>query len=362
MRRNAENLIVLAGATPGRGWRKPVPVVDVIRGALAEVEEYTRVNLLPVESASLAGRAVGDVIHLLAELIENALSFSPPYTRVHVGGVVVANGFAVEIEDRGLGMSEADLTSANDQLVHPPEFHLSNTARLGLFVVGRLAARHGIRVRLRESPYGGTTAIVLIPTALLVDPNSTEPVNGTRIAPPALEADVSGSTGGVGSAGAPAGGVGFADEAGGVGGVGSAGGVGSDRPQEATSGPDDASGTGADLTAAPTSAAVAGPGAVPEDDSEVLHTPSGLPWRKRQATFNRLALTMEGAPGPAEPPSRGPAEPPNRGPAEPPSRSPEEVRRMMASFQSGARRGRAESSQDAEAAPAEETTTDGEQS
>ncbi len=108
MRRNAENLIVLSGATAGRAWRRPVPMVDVLRGALAEVEDYTRVTVLPVVPASLVGRAVGDVIHLLAELIENAVSFSPPQTVVRVGGSVVGNGFAIEIEDRGLGMSDAD--------------------------------------------------------------------------------------------------------------------------------------------------------------------------------------------------------------------------------------------------------------
>ncbi|HKT01989.1 MAG TPA: nitrate- and nitrite sensing domain-containing protein, partial [Rugosimonospora sp.] len=169
MRRNAENLIVLSGSVAGRGWRNPVPIVDVVRGALAEVEDYTRVEVLPIEAAALAGRAVGDVIHLLAELIENAVSFSPPYTKVQVGGALVANGFAVEIEDRGLGMGKADLAAANAQLAEPPEFNLTSTARLGLYVVGRLAERHAIKVRLRESPYGGTTAIVLIPTALVVE-------------------------------------------------------------------------------------------------------------------------------------------------------------------------------------------------
>jgi signal transduction histidine kinase len=167
MRRNAENLIVLSGAVPGRRWRQPVPMVDVIRGAVAEVEDYARVTVLPIGPADLAGRAVGDVIHLLAELVENAASFSPPYTVVQVGGQPVANGFAVEIEDRGLGMSADALDAANEQLRTPPEFNLTNTARLGLYVVGRLAERHGIRVRLRESPYGGTTAIVLIPAALV---------------------------------------------------------------------------------------------------------------------------------------------------------------------------------------------------
>jgi signal transduction histidine kinase len=169
MRRNAENLIVLSGATAGRAWRKPVPMIDVVRGALAEVEDYTRVTVLPVGSALLAGRAVGDVIHLLAELIENAVSFSPPQTIVRVGGSIVGNGFAVEIEDRGLGMSDEDRAVANAQLANPPEFRLSSTARLGLYVVGKLAERHGIRVRLTPSPYGGTTAVVLIPSTLIAE-------------------------------------------------------------------------------------------------------------------------------------------------------------------------------------------------
>ena len=174
MRRNAENLIVLSGANAGRAWRKPVPMVDVLRGALAEVEDYTRVTVLPVGSASLLGRAVGDVIHLLAELIENAVSFSPPQTLVRVGGSVVGYGFAIEIEDRGLGMSAEELATANEQLRNPPEFRLTSTARLGLYVVGKLAERHGIRVRLTESPYGGTTAIVLLPGTLLADEDTED--------------------------------------------------------------------------------------------------------------------------------------------------------------------------------------------
>ena len=174
MRRNAENLIVLSGATAGRAWRKPVPMVDVLRGALAEVEDYTRVTVLPVGSASLLGRAVGDVIHLLAELIENAVSFSPPQTVVRVGGSVVGYGFAIEIEDRGLGMSPEELATANEQLRNPPEFRLTTTARLGLYVVGKLAERHGIRVRLTESPYGGTTAIVLLPGTLMAGEGDEE--------------------------------------------------------------------------------------------------------------------------------------------------------------------------------------------
>jgi len=167
MRRHAEDLIVLSGSKPARGWRRPVPIKDVIRGAVAEVEDYTRVKLLPVGGGAISGHAVGDVIHMLAELIENATSFSPPHTPVHVTGHEVSNGFAIEIEDRGLGMNPVEFKALNDRLENPPPFDLTTSERLGLFVVGRLAERHHIKVRLRTSPYGGTMAIVLIPGALL---------------------------------------------------------------------------------------------------------------------------------------------------------------------------------------------------
>ncbi|MFF5179908.1 nitrate- and nitrite sensing domain-containing protein [Micromonospora sp. NPDC000316] len=178
MRRNAENLIVLSGSTPGRAWRRNVPMVDVVRGAVAEVEDYTRVNVLPLGPVSLAGRAVGDVIHLLAELIENGLSFSPPHTTVEVRGQPVANGFAIEIEDRGLGMSEEDLAAANHRIVDQSELNLANAARLGLYVVSRLTERHGVRVRLKESAYGGTTAVVLIPLDLVSEDGTSPETSG----------------------------------------------------------------------------------------------------------------------------------------------------------------------------------------
>ncbi|MGH3715156.1 MAG: sensor histidine kinase, partial [Micromonosporaceae bacterium] len=174
MRRHAEDLIILSGSPPGRRWRKPVPLVDVVRAAVGEVESYSRVAILPVPQAALAGRVVADVIHLLAELIENATSLSPPHTKVQVSSQLVPSGFVVEIEDRGLGMSDADLFQYNQRLASPPEFNLSDTVRLGLFVVGRLAERHDIKVHLRRSPYGGTTAIVLIPAALVVTADAIE--------------------------------------------------------------------------------------------------------------------------------------------------------------------------------------------
>ncbi|GAA3450480.1 sensor histidine kinase [Dactylosporangium matsuzakiense] len=167
MRRHAEDLVILAGAAPGRGWRNPVPMVDVIRGAVSEVEDYARVGFLALPEASLVGRAVADCIHLLAEVIENATAYSPPHTRVQISGQLVPNGYAIEIEDRGLGMSPDAIEEANLRLAQPPEFDPANSARLGLFVVALLAARHGVRVTLRASAYGGVTAVVLIPPHLI---------------------------------------------------------------------------------------------------------------------------------------------------------------------------------------------------
>ena len=186
MRRNAENLIVLSGSTPGRAWRRNVPMVDVVRGAVAEVEDYTRVNVLPLGPVSLAGRAVGDVIHLLAELIENGLSFSPPHTTVEVRGQLVANGFAIEIEDRGLGMSEDGPGRRERPHRRPVGAEPGQRRRLGLYVVSRLTERHGVRVRLKESAYGGTTAVVLIPAELIPEAADAETSGGIRTGSPAI--------------------------------------------------------------------------------------------------------------------------------------------------------------------------------
>jgi signal transduction histidine kinase len=169
MRRHAEGLIILSGAAPGRSWSAPVKIIDVMRGAVAEVEDYARVTVSAATRAALAGSAVTDVIHLLAELIENATTLSPPFTQVRVGGEIVANGFAIEIEDRGLGMNPQRLAELNDRLANPPTLNPANTEQLGLFVVGQLARRHGISVTLRPSPYGGTSAVALIPSVLIVE-------------------------------------------------------------------------------------------------------------------------------------------------------------------------------------------------
>ncbi|MEU9024140.1 nitrate- and nitrite sensing domain-containing protein [Actinomadura sp. NPDC048394] len=207
MRRHAESLIILSGATPGRGWRRPVHITDVLRAAVAEIEDYTRAVVLTESEDGLVGAAVTDVVHLLAELLENAASFSPPNTEVRVMAERVGNGFCVEIEDRGLGVKPEMLAEINRRLAEPPEFDLVDTDRLGLFVVARLAARHGIDVSLHRSPYGGVTAIVLMPHDLVVpaDRMDEDPalLDGATDAP-AVEAPADdGAPGASGGADAP---------------------------------------------------------------------------------------------------------------------------------------------------------------
>ncbi|MGW4793602.1 sensor histidine kinase [Nonomuraea sp. NPDC004297] len=169
MRRHAESLIILSDQVPGRGWRNPVPMLDVLRAAVAEVEEYERVEVMQPPPVALSGAAVTDVAHLMAELIENATLFSPPQTRVDVRSSITPHGLVVEVEDRGLGLPRTELDELNDRLTRTPEFDLAHSDRLGLFVVARLAARHGVKVVLAPSPYGGLTAIVALPSALLAD-------------------------------------------------------------------------------------------------------------------------------------------------------------------------------------------------
>ncbi|WP_330237973.1 sensor histidine kinase [Streptomyces sp. NBC_00525] len=169
MRRHAEGLVILSGAAPSRQWRKPIQLMDVVRAAVAEVEDYERIEVRRLPRIGVGGPAVADLTHLIAELLENATVFSPPHTAVQVHGERVANGFTLEIHDRGLGMAPDVLLDANLRLAETPEFELSDTDRLGLFVVSRLAQRQNVRVSLQPSPYGGTTAVVFIPATLLTD-------------------------------------------------------------------------------------------------------------------------------------------------------------------------------------------------
>ncbi|MEV8629821.1 nitrate- and nitrite sensing domain-containing protein [Streptomyces sp. NPDC051079] len=174
MRRHAEGLVILSGAAPSRQWRKPVQLMDVVRAAVAEVEDYERIEVRRLPRLGVGGPAVADLTHLIAELLENATVFSPPHTAVQVLGERVANGFTLEIHDRGLGINPDALLDANLRLAETPDFELSDTDRLGLFVVSRLAQRQNVRVSLQPSPYGGTTAVVFIPAALLTDAPETQ--------------------------------------------------------------------------------------------------------------------------------------------------------------------------------------------
>ncbi|MDX3580165.1 nitrate- and nitrite sensing domain-containing protein, partial [Streptomyces sp. FL07-04A] len=191
LRRYEENLVIISGGRPGRSWSEPVALIDILRSAVGEVAEYQRVEVHTEEEVCIAPPAVADVIHLLAELIDNATAYSPAPGPVGVRATLVAKGLAIEVEDRGLGMSEEDYASFNAQLAVPPQFDvvaLADDLRLGMFVIARLATRHGIGVTLRSSPYGGTTAIVLLPHEVVVreSPDGEDPAAGiSRTAAPA---------------------------------------------------------------------------------------------------------------------------------------------------------------------------------
>ncbi|HEX6338035.1 MAG TPA: nitrate- and nitrite sensing domain-containing protein [Jiangellaceae bacterium] len=174
MRRLTESLVILSGMTPARRWSKPVAVMDVVRAAVAEVEDFTRVEVMQLPHIRVAGAAVADLIHLVAELVENAVVFSPPHTKALVRGELVGAGMALEVEDRGLGMSPEAMEQANRRIKDTDQIDLLEADQLGLFVVNRLAQRHNIDVTLRRSPYGGVTAILLIPEELLEKPGELE--------------------------------------------------------------------------------------------------------------------------------------------------------------------------------------------
>ncbi|MFF9689967.1 nitrate- and nitrite sensing domain-containing protein [Streptomyces sp. NPDC014623] len=168
MRRNGENLLVLAGEEPGRRWNQPVPLVDVLRAASSEVESYERIELTGVPESEIHGQAVTDLVHLLAELLENATTFSSPQTKVRVTATRLPDGrVMVEIHDKGIGLTAEDFADINHKLANPPTVDAAVSQRMGLFVVGRLADRHDIRVQLRPSgEQAGTTSLVMLPDAI----------------------------------------------------------------------------------------------------------------------------------------------------------------------------------------------------
>ncbi|MFE9216629.1 nitrate- and nitrite sensing domain-containing protein [Streptomyces lavendulae] len=309
MRRHAESLIILSGAAPGRAWRVPVPLTNVVRAAVSEIEDYPRVEVRGLAETAVVGASVADLTHLLAELVENATQFSPPHTKVRVSGEPVGAGYVLEVEDRGLGMGREALADANRRIEHSEDLDLFDSDRLGLFVVSRLSSRHGVRVRLRPSPYGGTTAVVLLPNSLLQgaiepapasapttpDPDPV-PVPGPGPAPVSA---APGAPGPQGSRPAP---------------------VAPLRPR----GP---GGTG--TRTHPASAPA--PGAAP---ALVAAPVAGLPRRVRQASLvpQLREASGEQAPGDA------------RTSEEPPDRSPEQARERMAAFRAGWARGTRETS------------------
>jgi PAS domain S-box-containing protein len=199
MRRNAENLIVLSGVEQHRRLSAPVPLRDVVEAALAELKEYSRVQVAPMDDLRLSGQAASDVAHLLAELIGNATSFSPPGTKLQISGDPAGTGYVLGIEDRGIGMSDAELIEANRRLAAPLAADVAVSKMMGFHVVGRLASRYGIKVQLRHSWYGGVAALVLLPAVLLTSagerPAVAPPMSaGGAVSPdPLLPAETSAS-------------------------------------------------------------------------------------------------------------------------------------------------------------------------
>ncbi|OLR92651.1 hypothetical protein BJP25_21695 [Actinokineospora bangkokensis] len=176
MRRNSENLLILSGSGLAKRMARPVPVGEVVESALSEVEHYTRVRVKQVPELVVQGRVVKDLVHLIAELLDNAATFSAPQTQVVVASARVRSGeLAIQISDEGMGMSDDELADANERLADPPDFDVSLSRRMGLYVVARLAQRHDIRVRLHGGVDAGTTAVITIPAELVAEPRRGGP-------------------------------------------------------------------------------------------------------------------------------------------------------------------------------------------
>jgi signal transduction histidine kinase len=308
MRRQAEGLIILSGAAPGRTWRQPVAVVEVLRGAIGEIEDFARVELVTDSPDFVQGTAVADVTHMLAELIENAVQYSPPGTKVQVRGGRVANGYVIEIEDRGLGIPLDIMETLNERLAKPPEFDLADSDQLGLFVVSRLAARHNVKISLRVSGYGGTAAVVLLPRTLVVAEDEVPALAGKA----AKEAQAAARAAAASASAAASSG-------------GSVGGAAEALAGRRLLRPERGLGVGVGADAGSSAAATAGAAG-----------PAGLPRRAPQASM---------APQLRESRSTAP-----KGPLA--GRSPEQARSLMSAIQQGLRSGRAASTpEDTDSAP-----------
>ncbi|MFI6851188.1 ATP-binding protein [Streptomyces sp. NPDC050416] len=291
IRRHAENLAVLGGAVSRRQWSNPVSMTEVLRSAIAEVEQYSRVKLVPPIDGTLRGHAVADVIHLLAELVENATVFSAPHTQVLLRANLVTSGLAVEVEDRGLGMPLEEQTRMNALLADPDQVNVARLladGRIGLFVVSQLARRHGITVRLQSNIYGGVQAVLVVPQALL-----------------GAEADVPGGTGQavgqLGQLGQSAGGAGDSGGSGPESGAGAVSRRGSSRAEGAVSGVPAvygfSSGSGAASEASPSVPQTAGASRAHQQEAE--RDSGGSPQSGRPAPLP-VRGTHRGRPNPAE--------------------------------------------------------------
>src|SRR6266542_2147879 len=198
IRRHAESLLVLSGEQPPRVWTKPIPLLDVVRAAIAETDDLDRVAFNVDEQVNVSGTAVADLTHLLAELVENAVHFSPPHTSVSVRTrphLQHGGGWVLTVEDWGVGLPADDLAAANELLAAPADVDLSVSQRLGLHVVARLAQRHAVRVSLSPTPGGGITAVVVLPPALFSEDETVpvEPAAEPAVAVPSLVAMAAGA-------------------------------------------------------------------------------------------------------------------------------------------------------------------------
>jgi signal transduction histidine kinase len=175
MHRSSQNLLVLAGHELSTGWNQPMALVNIIRAVLSEIEEYERVSVHAPPDVAVSGPAVSDVVHLLAELTENATSFSAVDMPVEISGYLMNSGVVIDISDRGVGMGAKELAYANWRLENPPTADIDIPKWVGLLVVARLSARHGIKVRLQQAEFGGLTALVWLPSGIITQHGASLP-------------------------------------------------------------------------------------------------------------------------------------------------------------------------------------------
>jgi signal transduction histidine kinase len=355
MRRNSENLLLLAGHENPRKWSESVPLADIARAATSEIEQYNRVTLNIPPGVSVIGQAVSDVVHLLAELVENATIFSPKDTQVHVGmQELTSGGVLIEVVDKGIGVSEARLTDMNWRLDNPPTIDVSVSRHMGLFAVARLAERHRVRVRLRPAPPQGLSALVWLPDSVIERTNRLGSGSGSWSSQPAAARTraVGGESAALPSGGPAGVAVGYADgnghgnpalEGRTASGWFRGGQDGAGRPAAGTLG-------GQDVGLAPDWGPGADPAATFGEQAQSEQTASGLPVRVPRANMPPGAGPGGGGGGASDGKAgtapraagNGRAASSGHGSAKGghalPRRSPEQARSRLAGFQRGTRR------------------------